>query len=724
MPSTTKRPPSSPIVASAFGPAKIARLGGEATPGNNEAVHETPVTNAKPEEEVFDEETAKVIDMAVDAARFAVKPDPDQPAEMHPEEGFADESTDEAAGTVVKKVVVMTQDGEVIKTTETIEEQSVKKTKKDRKEFTAKEKLKILSELNVPNPPSVSSLLAKYGVSKSSLHRWRQPEKMERLEEMANGSDSIGVATPDAGGNRKRDMNDKLRKIKLGLEAFCKENLKLDENEQFAITSSLIQLKATEIKDELLKRHKSMPNFLTDEEFTAIQAFKGSKSWSCLIGNQLGYLSSSAGSIKWSDRAKANTEAYLKENARTPRRPKKQRMEFTTQEKLMILKELEDTNAQNKSDGTPLLTVEQICQKYHTSKSSLHRWKQQYKSGRLEELAETGSGFCHSKRVFFDKLYVIKKALNDFYLANEAAPLEKRVVMNYTVLQARAILEKEVLLEKHHMALMVSQTQPSQQHEEGEAGPQTEVESGGDTEQEQQVKRDETWGSEGAQQTNAALNGAQKTQGNGSEVGESEQKSWDSSESSDDILTKEAVHALENFKASNSWLRETGKKFGWKLDMEGKKDSVMGVGIVDGMVATATHVQTTTAYHHQDHQHHGVEHPVMDHPSLDHHAMVQEHSGVEHDAHDHAEAGEEGDLGTVLEQQQQQIHLQNGVGDDGHHIHNENQQQQNPQNVEHLAHNIAVYDAQGNVIADMLGDPLVHVEDNDVGGIVAHTVDV
>ena len=31
---------------------------------------------------------------------------------------------------------------------------------------------------------------------------------------------------------------------------------------------------------------------------------------------------------------------------------------------------------------------------------------------------------------------------------------------------------------------------------------------------------------------------------------------------------------------------------------------------------------------------------------------------------------------------------------------------------------MSVYDAQGNVIAEILEDPLVHVEDHDVGGIV------
>ena len=313
-----------------------------------------------------------------------------------------------AVPTTIKKVVILdAEHGNVLK--ETIIEQQLpqqqqlppsslpKKPKKERKEFTAQEKLQILSELDGPSPPSVQSILVKYGVSKSSLHRWRQPDKIERLQEMVGGGKpgedgqwehTTLLASKDK--LKKRDMNDRLHKIKMDLQTFCKENLARPENEQMAITSSLIQLKANEIKDDLLKRHEAqessevaMPSLLSEEEVTALKAFKGSKSWACLIGNQLGYLSSAnpatGAPIVWSDVAKNNTALYLEQHSRKPHKAKKQRQEFTAQEKLMILQELEDTNAKHKAGGTTPITVEQICQKYGTSKSSLHRWKQQYK---------------------------------------------------------------------------------------------------------------------------------------------------------------------------------------------------------------------------------------------------------------------------------------------------------------------------------------------------------
>jgi len=731
--------------------------------------------NATKTEEGLDEETAMVIDMAVDAVdmNIATKSEADDdeaavPTNVDeaapPEEGVTNESTNAETETIIRRVVVMEEDGTVISTTDTMEEQPIKKTKKERKEFTAQEKLQILSELNGPNPPSVSSLLEKYGVSKSSLHRWRQPEKMERLQEMADGSDGIGAGDGGNGNHtdksKKRDMNDKLRKIKLGLQSFCKDNLTRDVIEQLAITSSLIQLKASEIKDELLKRHEVVPNVLTDEEVSALQAFKGSKSWSCLIGNQLGYLST-AGSVKWSDHAKANTASYLEQNARMPPKPKKQRMEFTAQEKLMILQELENTNVQNRTDGAPPLTVEQICKKYHTSKSSLHRWKQQYKTGRLQELAESGSGYCHAKRVFNDKLHVIKKALNDFYVENENAPVEERVSINYTTLQARAIMAKEMILERHHGMAVVSRTNLGALQAEVEGGQQAEGEGGEGAQQaevhagegEHQIDAGEgaqqVEDGEGAQQAEIhageaaqqaevpASEGAQQAEGEGGEgeqqaevkgagegqegvvrgekvEDESRQTENAGSVSCNDItMSKEEVHAVENFKASNSWLRETAKKFGWKLDMDGKKDSgIMGFDIVDDMVTTATSVPAAASAVYHNHgvehpvgEHLGVEHPVVEHPGAEHHVMAQ----------DHAVAVEQGDPGAV---EGHHHHVHDGVVEGGHQVINEHHHEQHQQHVDHLAPNMAVYDAQGNVIAEMLEDPLMHVEDHDVGAMV------
>jgi len=92
-------------------------------------------------------------------------------------------------------------------------------SKKDRKEFTAVEKLHILSLLEAEKTASIGRILTtkqlceKYHISKSSLHRWKQ--QRSRLEEL--------VAKEGMGG-RKRDTNDFLVKIKMGLKAFAEEN--------------------------------------------------------------------------------------------------------------------------------------------------------------------------------------------------------------------------------------------------------------------------------------------------------------------------------------------------------------------------------------------------------------------------------------------------------------------------------------------------------------------
>ena len=71
----------------------------------------------------------------------------------------------------------------------------IPKLPKERMEFTAQQKLHILSELDSENPPSIKALLQKYGVSKSSFHRWKRPEKRERLMEMVgHGQDIVAAA--------------------------------------------------------------------------------------------------------------------------------------------------------------------------------------------------------------------------------------------------------------------------------------------------------------------------------------------------------------------------------------------------------------------------------------------------------------------------------------------------------------------------------------------------
>jgi transposase-like protein len=359
---------------------------------------------------------------------------------------------------------------------------------KDRTEFTAEQKLQILAELDSEQPPSIQALIQKWGVSKSSLHRWKQPQKRERLQEMVGGAQS----------KLKRDMNDKFGKLKAELRRFCKENATKPEAEQFEINSPFIQVKSREIRDDLMRRHNVEP-FLEEKEVDALKHFQGSKSWACVTGNELGYLSANKGenAIVWSEKAKANTAAYLHQ-MRPPPSAKKTRSEFTAQEKLNILKEMEA-----KDPDKPNLTVKQICQKYNTSKSSLHRWQQAFKSGKLQEAVESG-GMANAKRIFRDKLNPIKTALHEFVKENESLPYDKQVPIVYSILQHKALLKKEEMLAQHQ---------------------------------------------------------------------------------AENNLTADEVEALNNFKASNSWLRETSRRMGWQL------------AFVDGQKGTPL---TSDAYHQYD----------------------------------------------------------------------------------------------------------------------------
>lgn len=106
-------------------------------------------------------------------------------------------------------------------------------------------------------------------------------------------------------------MNDKQHKIKSGLEEFCSKNMLCDDNDRLAITSGLIQLKATEIKNVLLTRSGVV---CTDDEHANLLAFKASKSWACVVGNQLGYLTNA--SVNWSERNRVNTSACIEMNSK------------------------------------------------------------------------------------------------------------------------------------------------------------------------------------------------------------------------------------------------------------------------------------------------------------------------------------------------------------------------------------------------------------------------
>lgn len=500
----------------------------------------------------------------------------------------------------------------------------IRQSKKDRREFTAEEKLAIISEIGTM--PSVQSVLDKYGVSKSSLHRWRQPEKLVRLKEMVRGSggggadkgDDLGAEGEDQQakpGNpnvvvvenrdklRKRDLHDKLRLIKLRLQEFCKVNMNRAEDERLAITSSLIQLKAAEIKEDLLGRGE----IRDADELVAVGAFKASKSWACLLGNQFGYLSSGA-SIKWSDAQKANTATYLEAHSRAPSRTKKNRMEFTAEEKLAILQELEETNARNKRESQPAVTVEQICQKHSTSKSSLHRWKQQYRSGRLQQLATASSGYSNSKRISTDKLHVIKHALHDFYIENENAPPEKKVAINYNVLQAKAIEARDILLERHHATVMTGTKQPHEHEQPGQSSNEEEGENGGGGEG--ALTREEAEGEGGDLDQERHTRQEERVEGGDGKSG--------SGNGSSDVMSKEEANALEGFKASSSWLRETAKKFGWKLVLDGKRDALVDAVDDGGMISAPP---ATVVYHHQDHHHYHDDGRMIDHILLEQHAV-------------------------------------------------------------------------------------------------------
>jgi len=361
---------------------------------------------------------------------------------------------------------------------------------KDRTEFTAEQKLQILAELDSEQPPSIQALIQKWGVSKSSLHRWKQPAKRERLQEM------VGVG--GAQSKLKRDMNDKYGKLKAELRRFCKVNATKPEAEQFEINSPFIQVKSREIRDDLMRRHNVEP-FLEEKEVDALKHFQGSKSWACVTGNELGYLSANKGenAVLWSEKAKANTAAYLHQ-MRPPPSAKKTRSEFTAQEKLNILKEMEANDPDK-----PNLTVKQICQKYNTSKSSLHRWQQAFRSGKLQEAVES-NGMANAKRIFRDKLNPIKAALHEFVKENESLPYDKQVPIIYSTLQHKALLKKDEMLAQHQV---------------------------------------------------------------------------------ENNLTADEVEALNNFKASNSWLRETSRRMGWQL------------AFVDGQKGTPL---TSDAYHQFD----------------------------------------------------------------------------------------------------------------------------
>lgn len=395
--------------------------------------------------------------------------------------------------------------------------------KKDRREFTAEEKLRILNLLDGSRqeaattadvPQQTTSLTnkqirEKFGVSKSSLHRWRQQK--HRLEIMVESD----------GGTRKRDTKDPLEKIKSGLQQFYNENMEKSPDERLIITTPVVQAMACKIRDELLAEYDAAvadaaaaaaidlnndgqqqqqeqppePN-LNPEELTKIRRFKVTKSWAGRVASQMGWLSqprkkssnlqqqqveeqvgeeqmmapvvqdgvaaaSALGSTAPDDtiatnidedaatlKAKLNTLAFLSKThpdySTTSPKVKKSRKEFTAQEKLNILKEMDPEQT-----CTPLVMSE-ICEKYSTSKSSVFRWKQQYRAGTLTQMInEEGRGSF--KRDVNDKLGKVKMRLKRYIEDNRAQPPETRELLSSGVLQGKAQQFRDELLAQHDL---------------------------------------------------------------------------------------------------------------------------------------------------------------------------------------------------------------------------------------------------------------------------------
>lgn len=292
--------------------------------------------------------------------------------------------------------------------------------------------------------------------------------------------------------------------------------------------------------------------------------------------------------------------------------------------------------------------------------------------------------------------------------------------MNYTTLQARAMMARDQLLERYYKTITFKLeehalsdarddvypdgTHEQQQHEQavqvGEGQVAAEIVDQGVVEESSvpvpgEVKTEQIQVEESAQQGNT-------TSG---VCGGDEQ-----------VITKEEAVALENFKCSNSWLRETAKKFGWKLDIDSKKD--LGVpmdSLMDNSVAAAAAAAAAVYHHHPDqhvvhhdpsvehHYHHDVHathHP--EHTVLVHHgAAVEEQLPVAQQVHHHHQVVEHPPM-------EQQTHYQEPPPQ------HEQQQQLDEQPMAHLAPNMEVYDAQGNVVPEVLEDPLVQVEEHDV----------
>ena len=379
--------------------------------------------------------------------------------------------------------------------------------RKQRKEFTATEKLAILSELDPPNSLSIKEILQKYNLSKSSFHRWRQPDFREKLVCMAGEQQAqvegaalllatqsaptdtsetsgetptttVAATTPSLlfQGNKTRSPNDALYPLKRSIQEFITYNASLPKSEQYAIRSAFLQIKSRELRNELLEKAKvrdeeidewkkkyedadpilsTCPEpLLSTAQKMALKNFKGSKSWSCHIASTLGLLQT-----EWSEASELNSQQYISQaqsatigplsNTVDIKQPKKLRVEFTTAQKIHILNEIDADAMQCKSSGKHPMSVQEICQKYNTSKSSLHRWRQQQRSGLLDFMENNGnnSHLRNQKRIFKDRYIKIKEALVEYVRVEFG---EKRRV-GFGMLQEKALVARDELMREYEV---------------------------------------------------------------------------------------------------------------------------------------------------------------------------------------------------------------------------------------------------------------------------------
>lgn len=466
-------------------------------------------------------------------------------------------------------------------------------SRKPRKEFTASEKLSILSELDEPNPPTLKELTAKYGLSKSSFHRWRQPGFKQRLLQMTSGGRGFNAVHPAVSadgtpshastlphteeqqqqqpplpsllykGDKKRDMSKGLIPLKRALQNFITMNATTPPEDQYAIRSAFLQVKARELRNELvtnaMTRQEEIAQWkekysgvyfpaagtevcpeplLTETELNSLKSFKGSKSWACHVASQLGLLNT-----PWSEAAEANSRKYMEEaqkassgpllGAASVKKPKKARTEFTTLDKMRILREIDETNSERKQNGQQIWSVEEICEHYGTSKSSLHRWKQQRRSGQLDSSLQDG---VNVKRIFKDRLVIIKRALIDYVEEKKEGGVTP---IMYLELQNLALTLRDQLLLNYELAngLPVGGVVEST------------VEDANATE-----------GVDGVTATENTNKEASPMDDTAKDIGEI----LDTKPSA--TIDKDEYQTLRVFKASNSWIRELAKKHNFPMD--------------------------------------------------------------------------------------------------------------------------------------------------------------